>query len=165
MKKAPSFLFLFSFLFASIISVAQNSILAGKITDENNNPVANAIINLRDSHNHFISAKTDSDGLYYTSKTLAKGSYSIAITKDDKTGAGRVAITTDIKNKKFYNFRLSGSKVTTEVTAKDPFMAAKLASIEAEYPYDATQSSMRMITDSTGKVIRVYSHFAPSSIR
>lgn len=52
-------------LVCSSFSFAQNTILAGKVVDENNKPLPGAIIAVSGKHEK-TQAVSDADGLYYT---------------------------------------------------------------------------------------------------
>lgn len=66
-----------SFILVSIISLAQNGIIRGKITDAiNNEPIALAVVGVQ---NTTVGTKTDSDGKFEL-KELKPGLYNIEIT-------------------------------------------------------------------------------------
>ncbi len=73
-------LWVFAFIIFAAIShsaYAQNSILAGKITDEYNQPVCGASIKVIKDRKQ-IETRSDKDGLYYT-PLLSSGYYYVGI--------------------------------------------------------------------------------------
>ena len=151
-------LFFFALLTASTETIDQNSILAGKITDEHNNPVPYAIIKLQDVHKQIITAKADNNGLYYT-RQLPSGDYSITIIPDGKKSvANKITITPLQHEKQFYNFCLKDKKAIETITTKDPFISVMLAQKENEDPredvlFGKPGRNFFIQTDKSGKVI------------
>ena len=120
-------------LFTCIVtnsSLAQNTLLAGRITDENNKPVAGAVIKVAKGKTA-IETAANKDGLYYT-KLLPAGKYHVSIYTGDKSyKANQINVQTSDKTKSFYNFKLTGNNAVTSIDEQDPFMAVAFEKIEA----------------------------------
>ena len=157
MSKVYSWLLLVALLFTGSISIAQNNVLAGKITDENNNPVSYAVVKL--TYGDRVTAyETDADGLYYTA-VLQPGQYKLAIVCNGKEHKVKsVTIVSDSRKKQFYNFSFGGKKVITTVTNENPFLATRLKAIEKRDPrreifYGDDTRLMRFNVDSKPGVL------------
>jgi hypothetical protein len=70
-------LVLFVLIFAGCPSFAQERLLMGKMVDENNKPIAGAIIKVGKGSGA-VETRSDIDGLYYTT-LLPSGTYHIAV--------------------------------------------------------------------------------------
>jgi len=118
-------------LVATNISFAQNTLLAGKIVDGNNLPVAGAVIKAVIGKK-VIEATTDKDGLYYT-KLLPAGKYRMSVYTGGQTyKASDINVPAADNTKRFHNFQLAGSKAMMHIDEQDPFMAAAFEKIEAD---------------------------------
>jgi hypothetical protein len=129
MEKFGLYILLF-ILFAANNSFAQNTLLAGKIVDENNKPVADAAIEVV-AGKKTMKTTADKDGLYYT-QLLPAGRYQVRIYANGqnyKTNEIRVAVPG--KAERFYNFKLTGNKAIPDIDERDPFMAVAFNKIEA----------------------------------
>ena len=130
------------FVLVSSTSIAQNNILAGKITDENNIPMPNAIIQLQNDNKQIVVAKTNDKGLYYTQQ-LSPGEYNVTILSNGKENIGeKINIMPEEKGKRYYNFILKSHKIGVGITTKDPFIKENLAEIRKQdlrkiYIFDA----------------------------
>lgn len=123
---------LFALLLASKASFAQNSILAGKITDENNRPIAGALIQV--THDRVVSeARSDGDGLYYTG-LMPDGMYRVDVHVDGKWYKGRkVYLEQPVSYRhKYYDLRIVNERLAITVDDGDPFLASQLRRIETE---------------------------------
>jgi hypothetical protein len=126
----------FALLTACNISYAQNSIFAGKIVDENNNPVANAVIKISSKDVSPVEAKTDTDGLYCT-KPLATGHYHLAVFLNSECrGLKKVTLDEISGSKKFFLIKMRGGNIDVSAVDKDPAMAVKLEKINADHSVD-----------------------------
>ena len=158
MSKVCSWLVLIAVVFSGSISVAQNNVLAGKITDENNNPLSYVVVKLTYGEK-VTTYVADADGLYYTA-VLLPGQYKLAIVCNGKEHKVKgVTIALDSREKQFYNFSFGGKKVITTVTNESPFLSTRLKSIEKRDPrqeilYGDDRRLMRFKLDSkTGKLV------------
>lgn len=124
---------LFVLLFASKLSVAQNSILAGKITDENNAPIPGALIQV--TQGKIVSdARSDGDGLYYT-QLLPDGNYRVDVSIDGKWYKGRkVYLEAPVHGRRYYDLHLTSGRLVISVDDGDPFLATHIRKVEAEQP-------------------------------
>jgi hypothetical protein len=127
-------LFFYCCLLVSITGVhfsfAQNSILAGKIVDENNQPLAGAVITAT-SKAVAARATADADGLFYT-KLIPPGSYNLAVNVHNrKLRAGKIDIASNAKEHQYYLLTVSGKKIAAKSDTRDPFIAVKVSKIEA----------------------------------
>jgi hypothetical protein len=128
-------LFFYCCLLVSITGVhfsfAQNSILAGKIVDENNQPLAGAVITAT-SKAVAARATADADGLFYT-KLIPPGSYNLAVNVHNrKLRAGKIDIASNTKEHQYYLLTVSGKKIAAKSDTRDPFIAVKVNKIEAD---------------------------------
>jgi len=157
MSKVCSWLVLIAVVFSGSVSVAQNNVLAGKITDENNNPLPYAVVKLTygDKVTTYVA---DADGLYSTS-LLQPGRYNVAIVANGKQHNARNAIVAAGSSEKvFYNFILTVKKTVTAVTKENPFLATRLKAIEKrdsrqEILYGDDTRLMRFNVDSKPGVL------------
>lgn len=148
---------LFIFLLSGYFSEAQNSILAGKIVDENNNPLPGAILKL--THlGRTIAVTADEDGLYY-SPLLEAGNYRIDISaRDRQYKAPKVYLEATEKNTKYYNYTITKYHVIARVEDRDPFMETELSKVEADKDIimEGKPGSIRFFKiDTTGKIRNV----------
>jgi len=127
---------LFILLFAANVSFAQNAILAGRIVDTSDKPVAGAVIKVV-MGKKIIETTADKDGLYYT-KPFPAGTYAVRIYANSKSyKVHEIPVVPWDKAKKFYNFQLVGNKVVTEIDEQDPFMAVAFNKVETnQHRYD-----------------------------
>lgn len=152
-------------LFANV-SCAQNSILAGKILDENKNPVPGAVVTVAGkSHKLSKEATTDINGLYNISP-LPDGKYNVSIVA--KNG------TYDVKKLElrgvgdYHNFVVGGKRVEVIRTKEDPFLKPKLNALrERQKKVDMPVGAHRIHfarEDSNGKLREVnYGENVPQS--
>jgi outer membrane usher protein FimD/PapC len=118
-------------LSATTASFAQNSILAGKITDENNLPVASASIVLQMGKEVVIS-QTNKNGLYTTSR-LPPGNYKVSVITNGVTAnGGEVTVPSSTGKKLFHNYTIKNHSAIATITREDPFLADRLAAIAAD---------------------------------
>lgn len=111
------------------ISFAQNSILAGKIVNENNEPMAGAEIKLSRVHEEALELKADEDGLY-CSNLVEQGAYKLAVYKEGKyLNAGKIVLNEKSGSQLFYIVKVSDRKVTIDEINEDPSIKVKLAKI------------------------------------
>ena len=84
-----------------------------------------------------IETTADKDGLYYT-KLLPAGNYKVRIYSNSHCyRANEINVPGADKTKRFYNFKLTGSKAILNIDEPDPFMAVAFHKIEANEPqYD-----------------------------
>jgi hypothetical protein len=129
-------------LFIAATSFAQNSILAGKILDEKNNPVAGAIIKMQTvAGGGDYEAVSDGDGLY-CSPVVPAGAYKITVTTGKKFyRADQLSLRSMEKLDRYYDFKLKENKAEVSAHSDDPFMKAKLGRIQKQkhrfdYPAD-----------------------------
>src|SRR5205814_2371094 len=117
--------------FISNLSVAQNSILAGKITDENNTPIDGALIQV--THGKIVSdARSDQDGLYYT-QLLPEGAYRVEVRVGDKWYKGRKVYLEEAGySRKYYDLRIAEGRIAISINDGDPFLTTHIRKIETE---------------------------------
>lgn len=127
--KYPAICTLFLAMLATAnISVAQNSILAGKIDDENKKPIAGATITVTKDGNQVAEMKSDGNGLY-SSQLLDAGEYKVSIVANDKKRKTKTITLVPLERVKYYhNFTLNGKKVDESISDKDPFITVKMDS-------------------------------------
>jgi len=123
-------LLLFLFVFAGDCSFAQSSMLAGKIVDEDNTPVAGATVRLRKA-DKVIDTRSDNDGLFYT-QLLPCDLYRLEVIFNDKLmKAGKVYLSDTKKLTEYYYLRITGDKVHVKVDGEDGFMQARLGNLKS----------------------------------
>jgi len=146
-------LFLFLVLLLADVSFAQSSMLAGKIVDEHNMPIASAKIKIK-KRGRVAEAKSDNDGLFY-SKLVPVGYYRIGVVVDGKYMKTRsVYLPDETKKKSYFYLRVVGDKVIVATDAEDPFMKVKLTKIEKDrHNIDGDNIFIMKIDSATGKVI------------
>ena len=111
-------------------SFAQNSIFAGKITDENNRPIAGARIKVSQTGNAIDEIMSDGKGLYY-SQLLPQGNYNIDVRANGKyLKARKVYLDCRDDIKWFYNLKMAENELEVTITRRDPFIAATIEDIE-----------------------------------
>jgi Carboxypeptidase regulatory-like domain len=126
-------LFLFSvLLLCSTSGFAQNSIIAGKITDDKDEPVTGAIVKVSKG-GVAIEVRTDGDGLFYT-RLLTPDNYHIDIRTNQKTYKTKVKVKPQDKKRMYYYFKLMGDRVYVTTDGRDPFMKAKLSKLLNDDP-------------------------------
>ena len=134
MKNCTLLFTIVALMFIGNISYAQNSILAGKIVDENNKPLPGAVIRLSKQNQLVQEIRADADGLYY-SKLLDEGSYHVDIYSDGKyLKAKKLFIGTTSGNKKYYIIKVSQDKVVIDKVDEDPAPKVKLSKIRDSDP-------------------------------
>jgi hypothetical protein len=134
-------------------SFARQSLLMGKIVDENNKPIHGAIIKVTKARKT-IEVRSDNDGLYYT-QLLATDSYRIGVHANGKyLKAKKIYFIAD-EPKKYYILRLKENKLEVEVTDKNVFMDTQISKIEANQNlHDMPKDGWRIKKD--GSIDRVY---------
>ena len=134
MKNCTLLFTIIALMFTCNISYAQNSILEGKIVDENNKPLPGAVIRLSKQNQLVQEIRADADGLYY-SKLLDEGSYHVDIYSDGKyLKAKKLFIGTTSGNKKYYIIKVSQDKVVIDKVDEDPAPKVKLSKIRDSDP-------------------------------
>ena len=114
------------------ISEAQNSILMGKITNGHDKPVVGAVVRLSKPGSVAVETTSDKDGLYCTQQVQAD-KYNVTIVVGGKAmKANSVTLLPMDKDKKYYNFTLSGGKLSMDETATDPYVAVLSAHSELD---------------------------------
>lgn len=163
MKTRALFCTVFLLLLAGNISLAQNSILAGKIVDENNKPIPGAIIRISKVRYLVQELHADKDGLFY-SKILAEGSYFVDVTANNKQmTAKKLFIGNDVYgNKKYYIIRVLEDRVVIDKVDEDPSISVKLGKLNDGDPYHTyldrdNTGSFYLRFDSAGKVKSTFS--------
>ena len=141
----------FLLLTAFSISYAQNSIFAGKIVDEDNNPVPNAVIKISSKEVSPVEAKSDADGLYCT-KPLAVGRYHLAVyVGSECRGLKKVTLDEASGSNKFFLIKMGGGNIAVNAVDKDPAMAVKLEQINSRHDFDGGNDrigTIRLPSDS-----------------
>ncbi len=120
--------FIIAVLFCNI-SYAQNSILAGKIVDENNKPIHAVRICVIRDHHIIQEIPADTDGLY-CSKPLEAGTYRIDVVSGE--GAFRsknLSLDTTAGSSSFYVIKIADNKIVIDKTNEDPSLKVKLSKI------------------------------------
>ena len=128
--KLPAISLFFGLLMSGNISYAQNSILAGKIVDQNNKPVSAAVIKISKNGVAPVEATSDKDGLY-CSKLLACGSYNIVVVRNGSNMCTKeLNLDERSGSKRFFLIKISGKKFTISPVDNDPSISVKLGEIE-----------------------------------
>lgn len=123
------------------IGVAQNTILMGKIVNEDHEPIAGATLRLSKA-GKAVEATSDNDGLFY-SRLLASDNYHLDVVVDGKyMRTKKLYLPPAEKKKVFHYLRVVGDKVIITVREDDPFLKNKLSKIE--------QDPIRTIFDAEG---------------
>ena len=138
-------------LVTALKSQAQNSILAGKIVDENQQPAHGALIKLCKSGVTIV-ATADSDGLYIT-RPLADGVYSIRVFYANNTSELKnIAVGDECYKGKFYELHIAGNQLKADINERDPFLTAKLYKLLVDKKrFDVPEGSFRVYSgDSSG---------------
>ena len=131
MRQVRQFSLLFLLLAIAHISVAQNSIFAGKITDENGKPVDGATIIVSRAGN-VTKAISDNDGLYFT-QVLESGNYHMDIVANGKyVRVRKIFLAPAERVRRYYNIKVSDKNAVISISEQEPFIATKIARIEAE---------------------------------
>ncbi len=110
---------------------AQNSILAGILTDEYGVPVKGATLRVSKA-GKAIEAISDDDGLFYT-RLLPSGTYHLDVITDRKMlNAKRIYLPPTNKKRVFFYIKVVDDHVRISADGQDPFMKNKLGKIEAD---------------------------------
>ncbi len=114
------------------MAYAQNSVLAGKIVDENGTVVAGADVKISADGAVISQCRSDKDGLY-CSKLLPCGKYEVDLWLNGRDrGVKMVKLDSDAGVKKFYIIKILAKKISLDYVDNDPAMAVKLRKIEKE---------------------------------
>ena len=145
MKKIPIFLF----LFASILVNAQQFKLSGKVVDENNNPLPNANLVIKENKQ---GTTTNFEGEF--AMTLKKGNYTIrASFLGYKTESKEVSLTKDT----FINFELSANE-----TLLDEVLVSAVR-VNADIPVTFSNLSKKEIAKrNLGQDIPILMNYLPN---
>ena len=147
MKKIPIFLF----LFASILVNAQQFKLSGKVVDENNNPLPNANLVIKENKQ---GTTTNFEGEF--AMTLKKGNYTIRVSfLGYKTESKEVSLTKDT----FINFELSPNE-----TLLDEVLVSAVR-VNADIPVTFSNLSKKEIAKrNLGQDIPILMNYLPNVI-
>ncbi len=122
----------FAMLLLSGNSYAQNSILAGIITNESGKAIPGATIVLSMPGMQSVEIQSDKDGLY-SSQLLPIGQYNVAISvKGRKMPANNLVLDAASGSKKFYTMKVNEGKVSMITVNNDPAVLVKLRRIEKD---------------------------------
>ncbi|MES2701652.1 MAG: carboxypeptidase-like regulatory domain-containing protein [Bacteroidota bacterium] len=138
-------------------SNAQNSILAGKVVDENNRPIRGAVVTVK-SKATSVTVESDSMGLFNT-KLLPGGKYTVSLDRNERhLKAGTVDLRNG--NARYYLATVKGKRVEMQERDKNLFIETKLAALQArKHFFDLpTKTTMHVVMDSTGKVKEIYEY-------
>jgi hypothetical protein len=143
---------LYCLFFVALIansSFAQNSILAGKIVDENGKPIAGAQIRVRNSHDK-TNARSNEDGLFYT-RLLPSANYQLNVVAGGKNlGSKKLYLPPQDKKKVYYTLKVTGDKMLVTVDKQNPFIKAELHKAD-EGPEMEDATFIIRIDSATGK--------------
>jgi len=132
MKNCALFFVIIAICLSGNISLAQNSILAGKIVDENNKPIPGAIIKICNGDGLVQELKADADGLY-TSKLLKTGAYKLAVDAGKKhRELDNFSLDPKAGSERYYIIKVAGGKLSAEMVPEDPSIKVKLAKIRED---------------------------------
>jgi hypothetical protein len=107
------------------VSQAQNTIIAGKITDKKGNTIPHATVQLA-SKTDVVEIKADNLGLYQT-QPLPSGKYKVTVRSGDRNWKKGKLILADNNGKKaFYEMHAKGKRVKVEQTDRDFFTEARM---------------------------------------
>ncbi|MCD6013046.1 MAG: hypothetical protein K0Q79_2908 [Flavipsychrobacter sp.] len=143
------------FLLPASALFAQSGMIAGILTDEDNNPIPRTTLVISKAGTA-IKIHSDDDGLFY-SQLLHSDLYRLDVIIDGKIlKAGKVYIPFQRKKKEFYYLKVVGNKVQMRVDGKDPFMGTRVSKIKQSDPYqyydiDARSHFMRL--DMQGELV------------
>ena len=128
--KAISLCFSFIIVFLSCnISSAQNSILAGKIVDENNKAMHSMRISVIRNQHLIQEIPADTDGIY-CSQPLEAGTYRIdVVSADGSYKSKNLSIDTTAGSSSFYIIKIADNKITIDKTSEDPSLKVKMGKI------------------------------------
>ena len=130
MRKCALFFTIILSMLTGNISYAQNSILAGKIVDENNKPISGVVIAVSKQDHLLQELKSDADGLY-CSKLLDAGTYDLSITlTGNRLFTKEITLDAASGSKKYYIIKISGNKIVIDKTDEDPALKVKLSKIK-----------------------------------
>ncbi len=139
----------------SYVSAAQQSLLMGRITDDQDNPVRGAIVHLSYKSTVF-EVRSDDDGMFYT-QLLPTGNYHLRAFSGRKDyNAGKIYFVSD-GIKRYYLLKMKDARLNVVVTEKDVFAEVQLNKVNAgsilwDLPVKA--SSWRIMReDSAGMLI------------
>ena len=155
MKNYALFSLTTAFLLAGNISFAQNSILAGKIVNENNKPIPGATICVSKQGEMVQEIRADGDGLF-AGKPMGAGDYSLSVTAKGHNLKLNYYFILDPKagSEKYYIIKVANGKLVIDMVNDDPAIKVRLAKIEkSKENADGEHFYItRTITDSaTGK--------------
>ena len=126
MKRYTFFLVLF--LFSGSLALAQGSMIAGKLTDEQNDPIAGATIRVSKA-GRAIEATTDNEGLFYT-QLLAPDMYRLdVIYKGQIFKAHKIYLAATKRLRKFYYLQIVEDNVRVTVQEEDPFLKSRVGKL------------------------------------
>ncbi len=123
--------FLSALLFTVSASFAQNSIMAGRIVDDNNAPINGAEIRVSRG-GQVMAAHSDEDGLFYT-QLLPVGNYHMdVIIGKTFLKTKMVYLGDNTKKRSYYYLKVTDNKLRITVDGQDPFLKSKLSKIEKD---------------------------------
>ncbi len=133
MRKLSILIFLFLLAHGEIW--AQSGIIAGKLTDENDQPVSGATIRISKA-GKAVDTYSDEDGLFYTQLLHSDLYHLDVIIRGRVLKAGKVYVPNVQKKKKFYFLKIAGNKIRVRIDGEDPFLKAKVSKIKNTNPHD-----------------------------
>ena len=121
---------LFALVSAQQVSLAQRTVLMGKLVDAHDAPVKQAeLIVIKDDRDY--KAVITKDGLYYTD-SVYDGDYKVYVFVDKVTYEAKFKLIPPGKKPTFYNFKLANNKVEVSMVESDPFMEKELLRVKKE---------------------------------
>ncbi len=125
---------IFFFLLAHGEIWAQSGMIAGKLTDENDQPVSGATVRISKA-GKAVDAYSDEDGLFYTQLLHSDLYHLDVIIRGKVLKAGKVYVPNVQKKKKFYFLKIAGNKIRVRIDGDDPFLKAKVSKIMNSDPH------------------------------
>ena len=155
MRKPVAYVLFVTSLVTGVISFAQNSVLAGKIVDENGKPVSGAIIKMTGDGVVLGEAKSDSDGLY-CSRLLPCGRLPVSVFLNGKmAGKKWVVLNEKTGSKEFFIIKVMPKKIIINKVDNDPALAVKLSRIEEQQKMmDYPAGKMHIMKRDTSAIYR-----------
>lgn len=153
---------LLSGLMLAFSAWAQGGMIAGILTDENDNPVRNATIVISKAQ-RAVEVHTDAGGLFY-SQLLRSDLYRIDVIVDGTyLKAGKFFVADAGGKKKFYHLRVVNNKVQVRIDGEDPFWRAGISKLQQQDPmsyfiYDKPGITMHFIKNTGDSAISPIDH-------
>ena len=135
------------------ISMAQQAMLMGRVTDAGNKPVKEAGIVLKGDAGKGV-AISDSLGLYST-QPMPDGRYKVKVVVDKQVyTSDDVTLSAAATKGRYYNFKLGpNKKATLSIDTHNPFMEQRMGTVKKYGSDSPSGNHMHLKMDSNGKII------------